>query len=306
MSAKLTRNDAAAAGRARNVLRGWREPAWGYAFILPNLALIALFFLYPLFNTFRLSLFQANMSGETFIGLDNFKSLFADDVVLNSLKHTFYFALIIVPIIVALSFTVAGMMKDLRPSSKALFRIVFYLPVVSTPVVVTMIWAWMYNVNFGILNYLLSLLHLGPVQWLGTTSGAFFSIVIVVVTWSVGQPIILYLASMDGISKDLYEAAELDGAGPLRKFFAITLPLIANTTLFVSVTTTISTFQIFVVIHLLTRGGPYFSTETLVYTIYRTAFTSTEFGAASAQGVVLFVIIMVIALVQLRLIRSKA
>lgn len=304
MNTKL--NGVTAIGKVKSSLHRWKEPAWGYAFVLPNLILIALFFIYPLFNTFRLSFFQADMQAETFIGLDNFKTLFADSVFLNSLKHTFYFALIIVPIIVVISFTVAGLIKDLRPSSKTLFRIIFYLPVVATPVVVTMVWAWMYNVNFGILNYLLSLIHVGPIEWLGSTSGAFLAIVIVVVTWSVGQPIILYLASMDGISKELYEAAEIDGAGPFRKFLRITLPLVANTTLFVTVTTTIATFQIFVVIHLLTRGGPYFSTETLVYTIYRTAFTATEFGAASAQGVVLFVIIMIIALVQLRLIRSKA
>lgn len=287
-------------------MRGWKEPAWGYAFILPNLLLIALFFLYPLFNTFRLSLYRANLQTREFVGLRNFQALFGDSVFLNSLKHTFYFALLIVPIIVVISFTVAGLLKDLRPSSKTLFRVIFYLPVVTTPVVVTMVWAWMYNVNFGILNYLLHLAKLGPVEWLGSTSGAFVAIVIVVVTWSVGQPIILYMASMDGISKELYEAADLDGAGPLRKFARITLPLVANTTLFVTVTTTISTFQIFVVIHLLTRGGPYYSTETLVYTIYRTAFTSLEFGAASAQGAVLFVIIMIIALVQLRLIRPKS
>jgi len=283
-----------------------KEVLSGYLFILPNLLLIALFFLYPLVRTFELSLFKADITSKQFVGLQNFTEIFKDSVFLNSLKNTFVFALIIVPVIVVVSFTIAGLMKDLRPSSKTIFRMIFYLPVVSTPVVLTMVWSWMYNTNIGILNYVVSWFNLGPYEWLGSPATAIIAIAVVVITWSLGQPIILYLASMDGISKELYEAADLDGAGPFRKFFKITLPLITNTTLFVSITTTISTFQIFVVIHLLTSGGPYYSTETLVYTIYRTAFTSLEFGKASAQGTILFLIIMIISLVQLRLIRSKA
>jgi len=168
-----------------------------------------------------------------------------------------------------------------------------------------MIWSWIYNTNFGILNYFRGLLGYAPTEILGTQTSAILAVSVVVATWSIGQPVILYLASVDGIPKDYYEAAEIDGASPLRKFVSITLPLVAHTTLFVTITTTIATFQIFAVIHLLTAGGPYYGTETLVYTIYRTAFTSYEFGLASAQGVVLFLIIMIIALVQLRLLKVK-
>lgn len=283
----------------------WKEYLSGYLFILPNLALIAVFLIYPLFETFRLSFYDADIQGETFVGLQNYITIFSDPIFINSIKNTFYFVLIVVPAVVIVSFTLAAMMRDLRQSSKSIFRIIFYLPVISTPVVMTMIWSWIYNTNYGILNYFRSLFGYAPTEIMGTPTSAIIALSVVVATWSIGQPIILYLASMDGIPKDYYEAADIDGASPLRKFFNITLPLVGHTTLFVTITTTIATFQIFVVIYLLTGGGPYFATETLVFTIYRTAFTSYEFGKASAQGVVLFVIIAIIALVQLRLLRSK-
>jgi multiple sugar transport system permease protein len=286
-------------------LKKWKKYIPGYLFILPNLIFVCVFLIYPLFETFKLSFYDASINTSTFVGLQNYVEIFNDDVFLNSVKNTFYFALLIVPIIVVAAFTLAAIMKDLRPKAKSFFRTLFYLPVISTPVVLTMVWAWMYDTNFGIINYFTSLLGFSPFEWLGSPTTAVIAIALVVSTWSLGQPIILYLASMDGIPKELYEAADMDGAGPMRKFFNITLPLVANTSLFVTITTTIAVFQIFVVIYLLTGGGPYYSTETLVFTIYRTAFTSLEFGKASAQGTVLFIIIMIISLIQLKFIKSK-
>jgi ABC-type sugar transport system permease subunit len=250
-------------------------------------------------------LYDVGLSGKSFTGFNNYVEIFHDSAFLKSLRNTFYYVLVIVPTTIVLSFSLAGLMHGIRPRAKSWFRFLIYIPEVSTPVVLAMVWAWMYNTNFGLLNYLTAALGLGRYEWLGSPSTAFMAICIVVISWSIGQPVVLYLASMDGISRELYEAADIDGASVFRKFTHIMLPLISNTSLFVIISTTISVFQIFVVINLLTGGGPIYSTESLVFTIYRTAFKSVEYGKASAQSVILFLIIVAISIVQLRLFRSK-
>ncbi|MBP1993957.1 carbohydrate ABC transporter permease [Paenibacillus eucommiae] len=285
--------------------RNWRGHLWGYFFILPNLLLTLVFFVYPLIDTIKLSFYDAGLGESTFIGLDNYIEIFKDSTFLHSLKNTFLYVIVIVPIIVIISFTLAGLMQNLHGRSKAFYRALFYMPVICTPVVLTMVWAWIFNMNNGLLNYIVGLLGIQPVEWLGTPSMAFIAICVIVITWSIGEPLILYLSAMESVPKEYYEAAEIDGASPIQRFFHITLPAIANTSLFVILTTTIAVFQIFVVIRLLTGGGPFNSTESLIFTIYRTAFSSVEFGVASAQSVVLFVIIMVISLVQLKFFKPK-
>ncbi|MFD0713535.1 carbohydrate ABC transporter permease [Paenibacillus sp. GCM10027626] len=291
--------------RHRGPSRQTRSFLWGYFFILPNLVLTLIFFIYPLFEAFRLSFYRAGLAATEFIGFDNYVRIFQEPMFVRSIGNTFLFVIIIVPVIVIASFSLAAFMQSLSPRMKTMFRMFFYLPAVCTPVVLTMVWSWMYNTNTGLLNYVVGLFGIGPVEWLGTPSMAIISICVVVITWSIGEPIILYLASMDSVPKEYYEAAEIDGASPFQRFLHITLPAIANTSLFVILTTTIAVFQIFVVIQLLTGGGPFYSTETLVFTIYRTAFVSVEFGLASAQSVILFLIIMVISLIQLKFFKPK-
>lgn len=283
----------------------WRQYGWGYVFIFPNLMLLFVFYLYPLLNTFRISLFDYGLGGAHFIGLDNFTHLIQNTVFLRSLRNTILFAALIVPVVVIVSLILAGLMQGLNQKAKSWYRMLFYLPDICTAVVLTMVWEWMFNMNFGLMNYLVGLVGLGPFQWLGSPSIAILSICFAVISWSLGRPIILYLASIDGIPKELYEAAEIDGASPLRKFFGITVPMIGNTSLFIVITSTIAVFQLFVVIQILTGGGPFRSTETLVFTIYRTAFVSVEFGLAAAQSVVLFVVILAIALLQLKWFKPK-
>ncbi len=294
----------AGTGLPPSLSRKWKSHLWGYFFILPNLLLIILFFLYPLFEAFRLSFTDASIGPSSYIGLDNYARLFGDETFLRSLKNTLLFAVIIVPVIIVVSFTLAALMQNIGNGAKSLFRILFYVPTICTPVVLTMVWSWMYNTNTGLLNYLTGLIGFQPIEWLGSPSTAIAAMCVVVISWSIGQPLILYLSSMDAIPKEYYEAAQIDGARSLQRFRHITLPMVAHTSLFVIITTTISVFQIFVVIKLLTAGGPFYSTETLVYTIYRTAFSSTQFGLAAAQSIVLFLIIMVVSIVQLRFFKA--
>ncbi|UUZ83855.1 sugar ABC transporter permease [Paenibacillus sp. P26] len=282
-----------------------RNGLWGYFFIGPNLLFLTAFLVYPLFYTFYLSFFEADIYKSTFVGLANYSDLFGEELFRKSFVNTFYFVLIIVPCVVVFSLLIAALMQGFHKTAKSFFRLVFYLPVVSTPVVLSLVWGWMYNPSFGIIKYFAESLGFGPVDVFSSQLSAILALSGIVVTWMVGQPIILYLSGMDGVSKELYEAAELDGAGPLRTFFSITAPMISHTTPLIVITSTISVFQIFVVIHLLTSGGPYHGTESLVYTIYRTAFVSLEFGRASAQSVILFFIILVISPLQFRLMKSK-
>jgi multiple sugar transport system permease protein len=175
------------------------------------------------------------------------------------------------------------------------------LPVVASGVVLSMVWLYIYHPTYGLLNYLLSLVGVSPIPWLGTTETALPSLAAVVISWTIGQPLIIFLAGLGGIPQDLYDAASIDGADGWQQFWKVTLPLLVPTTLFVLVTQTINVFQVFVVVLLMTKGGPVNSTQTIVYRIWETAFTFFKFGYASAMGVVLLVLVSVVAVVQFRL-----
>lgn len=285
--------------KTRNVL-------WSYFFVAPNLLFLSLFLLYPLIYTIYLSFNDANLYTSTFVGFDNYKNIFQSMLFHKSLINTFYYILLIVPAVVIISLIFAAMMQGLHKRAKNIYRLIFYLPVVSTPVVLSLVWSWMYNPSIGIINYLGNAFGMEKIDVFANSTSAILALSVIVVTWMVGQPLILYMSAIDGISGELYEAAEIDGAGTLRKFFSITLPLVSQTTLLIVVTSTISVFQIFVVVHLITNGGPFHGTESLVYTIYQTAFVSLQFGEASAQSVILFIIIVLIAFIQFKLMRSTS
>jgi len=282
-----------------------RSTLWSYFFIAPNFIFLSLFLIYPLFYTIYLSFFDADIYSRKFVGFGNYAEIFKSSLFLQSFANTFYYILLIVPATVVISLLFAALMQGLNKSAKSLYRLIFYLPVVSTPVVLSLVWSWMYNPSIGIVNYLASLIGLENVNVLETQFSALLALSVIVITWMIGQPIILYLSAMDGVSKELYEAADIDGANPVQQFITITLPMISYTTLLIVITSTISVFQIFVVIHLITNGGPFHGTESLVYTIYQTAFISLDFGTASAQSVVLFLIILMIAFVQFKLLKTK-
>lgn len=282
-----------------------RDTLWGYGFIIPNLLLVVAFVVYPLFHAFGLSLFEADLYNSTFVGLQNYFNIFRDDIFLLALKNTFLFVILIVPATVIIALVFAAMMQEFSQRSKALYRLVFYLPVVMTPVVLSMIWRYMYNPSYGLISYLAEVVGLGPLDVLSSQRTALLAVSFVVVIWRLGQPIILFLSAIDGVPGELFEAAKIDGANSIQIFFRMTIPMIMNAMLLIIVTSTISVFQIFVVIHLISGGGPYHGTESLVYTIYNTAFVSLSFGKASAQSVMLFLIVVVVAAAQFRLMRSQ-
>jgi multiple sugar transport system permease protein len=289
----------------RSLARQLWAARWAYLFLLPALLPFFVFILLPIFKGLQLSFFEARLQSREWVGLANFEALLRDEAFRQAVLNTVYFVLGVVPITVAISLTLAVIIHPLARSIQSFFRLAFYLPVVAAGVVLSMVWLYIYNPTYGLLNYLLSLVGIGRVEWLGRTETALPSLAVVVVSWTIGQPLILFLAGLAGIPQDLYDAAMIDGAGGWAKFWRVTFPLLRPTTLFVLVTQTIGVFQVFVVVLLMTRGGPVNATQTIVYQIYETAFTFFQFGYASAMGAVLLLIVGLVAIGQFRLLGQE-
>jgi multiple sugar transport system permease protein len=204
----------------------------------------------------------------------------------------------VVPGALSLALLLAFLVQPLRPRTQTFFKAAFYLPGVVSSVVLALVWAWLYNADFGLLNYLLSLVGVDPGLWLGDRRVALPAIALMTVVSGLGVPLLLLLASMGAIPDTYYEAARIDGAGPVRQFFAVTLPLLKPTLLYLLIVMTIGSFQVFETVYLMTNGGPSYATTTLVFLIYESAFRYYDFGLASAQAVVLFMLVAAMAVVQ--------
>lgn len=282
-----------------------KENLWGYIFILPMMIFFIGFVVVPLISAIYVSLFESTSSGTQFIGLGNYATLFKDPAFMKSLVNTFLFVIVVVPVSVALSILIAALVAPKNMFLQSFFRAAYYLPVVVSAVSLSLVWNWIYSPINGLANYVLQSLGLKPKLWLADPKIALLSLAFIVITWSLGQPVVLFIASILRIPKTYYEAAEIDGAKKNTIFFRVTLPLLRPTTLYVVVTTTIAAFQTFVIVKLLTSGGPNYATSTIIYQLYNTAFINTNFELASAMGVVLAVIAAIISFVQFKYLSSS-
>ena len=285
-----------------------RENIAAYLFLLPFLVFFVGFVLYPMFMCVYTSFFDATMGREDiFIGLDNYKTLFQDPVFWKALWNTLIIVLVSVPITCAFSLWVASIISKLPVAATSAFRCIFYLPVVTGSVAVTMVWKWMFNNYYGILNYIGTNTGLieENINWLGDTKYALGCIIMILLTTSVGQPIVLYVSALDNVDKSLVEAAEVDGATPMQAFWKIKWPQMMPTTLYILVITTINSFQCFALIQLLTSGGPENSTMTIMYYIYYQAFKLYQYGYGNAMGVILAIIIAIMSAIQFKLGQEK-
>ena len=275
---------------------------WGYAylFLLPMLVFFITFVVYPMIKGVYISFFDYSLRNFKFIGLENYKSLAHDKIFLKSLGNTLLIVLANVPLVMLVSLFVSVVIYKKSPKIRSFFRGVFYLPTVASVVSITVVWGWIFHPNYGILNYLISKIGVEPKGWLGDPKYALICIIIVLVTLSVGQPIILYVAALGNVPASYLEAAEVDGATPFEIFRKVTWPLLMPTTLYIVIITTINSFQCFSIIQLLTSGGPAYSTSTIMYMVYERAFTLNKYGLASAMGVILAIIIMIISVVQFK------
>ena len=295
-------------GLSRALVR--RETTAGYLFMLPSLIFFITFVIYPMFMCIFTSLFDSNMGKNTvdvFIGLGNYKELFQDKIFLGAMRNTFVIVLVSVPTVCAFSLWVASAITDMKPALTSAFRVIFYLPVVTGSVAVTVVWKWMYNNYYGIFNYLLKGAGLieKNINWLGDTRYALWCIIIILFTTSVGQPIVLYVSALGNVDHSLVEAAEVDGATRTQVFWKIKWAQIMPTTLYILVITTINSFQCFALIQLLTSGGPNHSTDTVMYYIYYTAFKLYRYGYGNAMGVVLMIVIAILSAIQFKLGQPK-
>ena len=281
-----------------------RENIAAYLFMLPFLLFFVAFVLYPMVMCIFTSFFDATMGREDiFIGVQNYKELFNDPVFWKALWNTLIIVLVSVPVTCVFSLWVASVISKMPMAGTSAFRCIFYLPVVTGSVAVTMVWKWMFNNYYGIFNYLgkdvLGILD-KPINWLGDPKYALGCIILILLTTSVGQPIVLYVSALDNVDKSLVEAAEVDGATQLQAFWKIKWPQMMPTTLYILVITTINSFQCFALIQLLTSGGPNNSTMTIMYYIYYNAFKLYKYGYGNAMGVILAVIIAILSAIQFK------
>lgn len=268
-----------------------------FLFILPWIIGFIVFTLGPLVFSLIMSLFDWPIAGEAkFIGLDNFKKMFtADPQFYDSLIITLKFALIFVPLNLFVALVLALLITQPIKGIK-IFRTIFYLPAVVSGVAVSIIWGWMFNSEYGVLNYILSLLGMEGPNWLIDPKWAIITIVIAS-AWGVGTMMLIFYTDIKGIPHEMYEAASIDGAGPIRQFVSITIPTITPTILFNVITSVIAALQQLTLVLLLTGGGPLKSTYFYGLFVYNNAFKHHELGYASANAWFMFIIILILTMI---------
>ena len=285
-----------------------RETVTSYLFLAPFLLFFVGFVIYPMFMCVYTSFFDATMGREDiFVGFENYRTLWNDPIFWKGLKNTLVIVFVSVPVTCAFSLWVATVISKMPVAATSLFRCVFYLPVVTGSVAVTVVWKWMYNNYYGIFNFVGKELGMidKNINWLGDEKYALACIILILLTTSVGQPIVLYVSALDNVDKSLVEAAEVDGATSMQAFWRIKWPQMMPTTLYILVITTINSFQCFALIQLLTSGGPNNSTMTIMYYIYYNAFKLYKYGYGNAMGVILAIIIAILSAVQFKLGEEK-
>ena len=294
----MTRNEGRSEGRA------------GWGFITPAMLLIGVFFAVPVVSAFLLSftdfdIYSIGDFGSTrFVGLKNYADLLAMPLFWKALRNTLYFVLVGGPLSAAASLAAALLVHSKLTRFKPFFRSAFFAPWVTTLVAVALVWRYIYHPQYGLLNAGLGLLGIGPIDFLGNPRWAMPSIILLSVWKNFGYNMLVFLAGLTSVPDELYEAAELDGAGAWHRFRHITLPMLGPTFVFVGVVTMIASFQIFSEPYVMTQGGPLKSTTTLVLLMYEQGFRWWRLGLSAAIAVLLFLLTLGGTLLQLKLRRS--
>jgi len=281
--------------------RGWRKTGWVLLFLLPSLSGLAVFSLTPIVASLGLTLFDWDLlTPPRFIGLDNFSELFTSDDFWAALGHTLYFIIGYIPLVLVLALGLALILNQ-KLRGLMLYRAAFYLPVVSAWVAVALLWKWIFNPKFGLVNYLLGLLGIVGPGWLFDPNWAMPAIILTSVWKDIGFVMVMFLAGLQGIPADYYEAAAIDGADRWQSFWSITRPLLAPTTFFALIISLINSFQVFDQVWIMSGGGPAGATTVLVEQIVKNAFSYSRMGYASALSWVLFLLVFAATAVQMRL-----
>ena len=270
-----------------------------YLFILPAAIVLMVFFFIPFFQTFILSFFDYsnNIYSPQFIGLENYIQLFKTPILYKVLANTFIYLLVAVPILAILPLFLAILLNQ-KIRGVTLYKILIYLPVIVSIVVAAIAFKWLYAEQ-GILNYVIMLIGLKPIGWLTDPNYTLYSVILVTIWKGIGYYMIIYLAALMSVPKELYEACDIDGASFLTKHLTVTIPHIMPTIALVTTISAISAMKVFAEIYVMTKGGPLNSSKTIVYYIYERAFENLDLGFASAMAVILLVIVMIFSLINI-------
>ncbi|REE81500.1 carbohydrate ABC transporter membrane protein 1 (CUT1 family) [Paenibacillus taihuensis] len=271
---------------------------WGYFFIAPQLIGLLTFSLIPLISAFVLSTLDWDgFKAATFVGFDNFNYAFHNPDFQKAMKNTLLFSVLTVPAGIFLSLLTAVALNNVR--MRVLYRLFFFMPVVTSSVAVAIVWMWLLNGDFGLINVMLKTVFgvKGP-QWLTDLHLVLPSLALVSIWKGIGFNMVLFLAGLQGISKDYYEASMIDGATRIQQFWRITVPLLSPTTLFVTIIAVIDSFKVFDTAFVMTSGGPAKASYTMVYHLYELAFKNFQFGKSASAAVILFIIILVLTVLQ--------
>jgi multiple sugar transport system permease protein len=282
-----------------------------YLFLTPAVAAILIFFFIPVIAAFVMSFTDFDIyalgSFDTirFIGLKNYLRLFEDPLFWQSLQNTSYYVILATPLSIAVSLAAALLLNSRLVKFKGIFRLSYFIPYITTLVAVAIVWRFIYHTKFGILNYFLSFFGIEPIDWLGNPYLAMPAIVIMSVWKSFGYNMIIFIAGLQNIPEDLYEAASIEGANAFQKFKEITIPMLAPTTLFVSIITIVGYFQLFAEPYIMTQGGPLNKTLSIVGYMYQEGFRWWNMGYSASISFVLFFIILVVTIIQFKFQKSS-
>lgn len=276
-----------------------------YLFLLPALIMLTVFFFIPFFQTIILSFldYSKDIYAPTFAGFENYVQLFHSKEFYTTLFNTFLFLILVVPILAVLPLIVAIFINQ-KIRGINIYKVLIYLPVVVSIVVVAIAFKWLYAQE-GILNYIIELIGFQPVGWLTDTKFAMLSIGIVTIYKGIGYYMMIYLSALIGVPKDLYEAAEVDGASEFRKHLTVTIPHLMPVIALVVTISSISALKVFAEIYVMTKGGPLNSTKTIVYYIYERAFENLDLSMAATASVVLLVVIMLFSIINITFFENK-
>lgn len=274
----------------------------GWLFILPTMIGLIVLNIIPIFQTIYQSFFKTGAfgRGNIFVGLANYERLFADGAVWQALLNTIKYAIVEVPFSIAIALVIAVLLNT-KMRGRSAYRAIYFLPMVVAPAAVSMVWKWLFNTEFGLLNHIVESMGLKSIAWLSDPKIAIYSLAVVGIWSVIGYNMVLFLAGLQEIPRDYYEAAQIDGASGIQQFFKITVPLISPTMFFVVVTRVISSMQIFDSIFMMvnTSSPALKKTQSLVYLFYRYAFVENNKGYGSAIVVLLLCVIMIITIFQM-------
>jgi multiple sugar transport system permease protein len=280
-------------------------------FLAPALILIGIFFFLPVAASLLLSVTDFDLYGiadpgnTRFVGFENYARLFRTHDFWLALRNTFYFAFVGGPLTIAVSLGAALLLSSKLVRFKGFFRTIYFTPFVTTLVAVAIVWRYLYHTRYGLFNYALGAVGIEPIDWLGDPHWAMPAIILMAVWKSFGYNMLIFIAGLQAIPEELYDAAEIDGAGAFRKFFSITLPMLAPTLVFIAIITMIGYFQLFAEPYVMTQGGPLRSTTSVVLLMYEEGFRWWRMGFAAAIAFVLFIVILIATLLQSRIVRER-